>query len=534
MNPLVLYYYTEPKIYFIQYNNYSFGFILFVLFQASATTSDYMSITSSPEPMELETGHPPSLLSEGVAAEWPIEEDQDTIVLGQFSYSHSHFSEHKQVERDQTRNKILSLTSEDQLSIGENIRPHPAHSEEVLFSCITSNTPSLPPLTSPRRAFSSLPSQLHRDTPSHTETTDTVKINSLYKTTPFLNSNNEPVQQHHTDADCEQNSELLHVDLKMVYLDDENDRNVIAELQTLELQETPVDVSANTVCRRIPSPVITNGTQYEVTSDRSCLSKDSFKAHSLDTPPLSSTTPEDPISDPFSSISPDTLVNCSASQPTSQLREKEGESSPPDISLKQPQNESTTYELETPPNDTADQLIAPVPNEIAQLTQLTQTDACSSPSVFHDCQQDLLTQEVCPSQPQLEYSTSGDLTLVTEIETFSTIPPDSDKKEEDSSDDTPSSPAITIPPSLRHYINNPVQDVTTTLHLKKCEDIINMQQTLLERARQLKEAIARMEEKILMQQSNTLFSTIKDKWRLNSSSLAPLTHSHLLKLNHTR
>ena len=490
-----------------------------------------MSITSSPEPMELETGHPPSLLSEGVTAEWPVEEDRDTIVLGQFAYSH--FSEHIQVERDQTRTKILSLTSEDQLSIGENIRPHPAHSE---FSCITSNPPSLPPLNSPRRAFSSLPSQLHRDTPSHAETTDTVKINALYKTTPFLNSNNEPVQ-HLMDPDCEQNSELLRVDLNMIYLDDENNRKVIAELQTQELEETPVDSSPNTVCRRIPSPVITNGTRYEVASDGSCQLKDSFKAHSLDTPPLSSTTPEDPISDPFSSISPGTQVTCSASQPTSQLQEKEGEnesdSIQPEVSLKQPQTEteSNTYELETPPNDTTDQLIAHMVNETVQFTQ---TDVCSSPCEFHDCQQDPVTPEVCPSQPQLEYSTSGDLTLVTEIETFSTIPPDSDKKEEGTADDTPSPPSVTIPPSLQHYIDNPVQDVTTTLHLKRCQDIICMQETLRDRARRLKEAIAQMEEKILIQQSDTLFSTIKDERRLNSSNLAPLTHSHLLKLNHTR
>lgn len=485
-----------------------------------------MSITSSPEPMELETGHPPSLLSEGVAAEWPIEEDRDTIVLGQFAYSHM------QVERDQTRTKILSLTSEDQLSIGENIRPYPAHSEEVLFTCITSNTPSLPPLTSPRRAFSSLPSQLHRDTPSHTETTDTVKINSLYKTAPFLNSINEPVQ-HHTDPDCEQNSELLHVN--MIYIDDKNDMKVIAELQTPEFQEKPNDSCPNTVCRHTPSPVITNGAQYEVASDGSCQLKDSFKAHSLDTPPLSSTTPEDPISDPFSSISPGTQINCLASQPTSQLQEKEGESesesSQTEVSLKQPQTESTTYELETPPNDTTDQLIVPIANENAQLTQ---TEVCSSPCEFHDCQQNLVTAEVCPSQPQLEYSTSGDLTLVTEIETFSTIPADGDDKEDSTADNRPSPPSFTIPPSLRHYIDNPVQDATTTLHLKRCEEIIGMQQTLRERARQLKEVIAQMEEKILIQQSNTFFSSIKDRWRLNSSNVAPLTHSHLLKLNHTR
>ncbi|KAI6654681.1 hypothetical protein LOD99_1075 [Oopsacas minuta] len=503
-----------------------------------------MSVTSSPEPMELETGHPPSLLPEDVTGEWPIEEDPD-IILGQFSYS-----------RDQTRAKILSLTSEDQLTIGENIRPHPAHSDEVLITqtisiksqapvSLPTNNPHIPLLTSPRRAFSSLSSQQHKDTPPYAEPMDKVKINSFYKNTSFLNSNTDPSQLH-GDPDCEKNSDISPTGSN-TSINNNTGELESERVRKLEL-DTPADTSRHTVCRHVPSPVITNGTQHDVGSDASSQLKDSIKPHSLDTPPLSSTTPEDPTSDPFSTLSSDTQTNGLASQCTNQLPEKEGETesesnqevSSGEICLKQSQaeieNKNPNYELETPPDDVTD---LQLPNPSTQND--VQPEVCSSPCEFHDCQQEPATADISPShspsQPPLEldieYSTTGEVTLVSEIETFSTIQPHS-QLDGVTIGETSIFPSLHIPPALQVFIDDPRQDVTTKLHMKKYEYIFSMQQTLLRKSRELKESIAQMEEKILFQQSQTLLSVTQNKQQFYCSKVPPLTHSHLLKLTHTR
>ena len=465
------------------------------------------------------------------------------MILTQYSYSHSDFSEQMQADRDETRTKILSLSSEDQLTIGENIRAHPSHSEEILFSQSTSikpkNSTSLPTtspylLSSPRHPFSSVPIQHTRDTPSHTEATDKARINLAHKNILFLNSICD-----HSNSGSEQNSEISptqsktefpsltpNQDLKSVlnnrvgepYTDSTREENL--ETQS----ETPADI------RRSPSPVITNGAEHE---DITQL-KSSLKPHTLDTPPLSSNTPEDLVIDPFCSLSPDTQPNGSSNRP------QEGEVNEGAVSLKlsraedEIENKNPNYELETPPDDITDVSLA-----TSREDDLTQQ---SSPSEFHDCEQGILNDEVPPPQfqgpgsPALQQDIDYSVelltpTLLAEIETFSTVIPEHQGEYEATREHTPPH-APHLPSHLRDSIYSPPLEVTTRSHLEKCEDIICMQQSLQEKSRHLKQIIAQIEERILVQQSRAFISVTQDK--SERYRVPAHTHSHLLMQTHTR
>ena len=523
-----------------------------------------MSVTSSPEPMELETVPPTHLLTSDAPTDWPIEEDPD-IILSQYSYSHSDFSDQMQADRDPTI--ILSLSSGDQLTIGENIRAHPSHSEDILFTQTTSikpknptslpsNAPYLPLLTSPRHPFSSVPTQHTKDTPSHTEPPDnSARINSVHKSRFFLNSTCDP-RQHHSNQESVHNSEIspTHPNTDPPFpspVPDQDLRNLnnnmVGESNTDSIRARSIDLvppEAPADCGRISSQIITNGAEHEDVPP-------AFKPHSLDTPPLSSTTPEDPATDAFSSLSSDTQPNGATLQQTSNNpRERDTESeakeevaslklSRPEDSLDEIENKNPNYELETPPDDVTDlRLVTSCSEDPTQ---------ASSPAEFHDCEEVPLTDEISSAYLQtsestalqheqdIDYTSIDPLTptLLTEIETFSTNIPDAQREEEKEQDPSPIH-SSQVPSYLEDSVYYPSLEVTTRSHLKKCEDIICMQRVLQEKSRDLKQIIAQIEEGILIHQSQTFLTVTQERRPSGVCRVPAQTHSHLLMQTHTR
>ena len=503
-----------------------------------------MSVTSSPEPMELDPTPATSIIPSDLSVDWPTEEEQDLI----FSLRQVNVP-----EREPTRTKVLGFATQDQLTVGENNRQHPSYSEEdVLYKtnsikshqvtsalrCHPNNLSSFAQTNPPTTQQQSTENSTHKNACSTSHPT-TQPSHDLPKATSIEQNRATLPHSNDTDPLCFQSEpkmspiELNNVTERMSASGDSEQNN----------DSKTADCGACKSTERNSSPVFINGSQHY--NPNALLSDQNERftgTQTLDTPPLSSSTPEENTTEPEP-----------LSQGVQHEQEQEQTSKQPisEVSRKEIENKNPNFDLETPPDDISLQahlLISPREDLTEEQNRHTSDDTCPDEEEVDeppgcDPPRDSSPIEGLSSNHSVVESESFEKEILsnelltpthtTEVETFSTNLPDDPCAVKNSEEDKDSF-ITSLTSELKECIYHPPLDLKTNMHIKRCEDIIAMQQLLQKKSRELQVVVGQMEKKFLIQQSSTFLTFARDRHHSQLPSNPSHTHSHLLKQTQSR